>query len=154
MKGEGLGYTSNEPSAKSLWSLGCHFTSASSGCDVNKFKLVLHGHRERTGLKREHERGRNISVIILLADAFLERPGPFMLARRSYCSKAYRKMCYSLETSEVCFVSTPMSSAKIRSVIPAARPCFAMMVAAMVTGCLDNRSQVGLPSMCGLLRSD
>jgi hypothetical protein len=40
---------------------------------------------------------------------------------------------------------------EIRSVIPAARPCFAMMVAAMVMGCLDNRYQVGLPSMNGLL---
>jgi hypothetical protein len=29
--------------------------------------------------------------------------------------------------------------------------CLAVMVAAMVTGCLNNRSQVGLPSMCGLL---
>jgi hypothetical protein len=62
-------------------------------------------------------------------------------------------MCYSLETSELCSVSTRMSSTRIalhlfqreiRSVIPAARPCFVVMVAAMVTGCLDNRYQVGL----------
>jgi hypothetical protein len=79
-------------------------------------------------------------------------------AIKAECIISWRKVKFAssalvfYEFSKVCPPLVQMKGDSLPlSVIPAARPCFAMMVAAMVTGCLDNRYQVGLPrGMLGL----